>query len=81
MVATDIMDPSTWTARKTADNRVSVIDVIAHVRGVTTKHATVMYKRLCEEDRAPICERATLPARGDSLWVAFGDPHRIASRG
>ena len=81
MVATDIMDPSTWTARKTADNRVSVIDVIAHVRGVTTKHATLMYKRLCEEDRAPICERATLPARGDSLWVREYDPQRTGRGG
>ena len=31
----DIMDPATWNARKNPDNLVSVIDVIACVRGIS----------------------------------------------
>ena len=59
------MDPSTWTARKTLDNKVAVIDVIAHVRNVTHNHAATIYKRLCDEDRAPTCTMQSLPPRVD----------------
>ena len=59
------MDPSTWTARTTSDNKVAVIDVIAHVRNVTHNHAASIYKRLCDEDRAPTCTMQSLPPRVD----------------
>ena len=64
-----VMDVSSWTARKTQDNKVSVVDVIAHIRGVTTKHANTMYKRLCDEDRVPNCAIERLPPRAQSLGV------------
>ena len=60
------MDPSTWTARKTPDNKVSVIDVISHVRNVTHHHAASIYKRLRDEDRVPTCTMQYLPPRVDS---------------
>ena len=62
-----VMDMSSWTARKTPDNKVSVVDVIAHIRGVTTKYAATMYRRLCDEDRVPKCATEPLPPRADSL--------------
>ena len=68
------MDLATWTARTTPDNKVSVVDVIAHVRGVTTKHAAMMYRRLCDEDRAPKCELQHLPPRCNTLGDAGGYP-------
>ena len=59
------MDPSTWTARKTSDNKVAVIDVIAHVRNVTHNHAALIYTRLRDEDRVPTCTTQALPPRVD----------------
>ena len=60
------MDPSTWTARKTPDNKVAVIDVISHVRNVTHHYAAKLYKRLCDGGRVPICTAQALPPRVDS---------------
>ena len=42
--------------RKTEDGKVSVVDVIAQVKGCSAKYATEAYKRLLVEERVPDCE-------------------------
>ena len=59
----------TWDARRTNDNKISVIDVIADVRNVKHHYAAVLYNRLLDEERVQACEMRPLPPRGDSLVV------------
>ena len=42
--------------RKTEDNKVSIVDVIAQIKNCTQHYAAKMYKRLVEEERVPDCE-------------------------
>ena len=42
--------------RKTADGKVSVIDVITQMKKCTGNYAAQVYKRLLEEERVPKCE-------------------------
>ena len=52
-----------WDARRTEDNKVSVIDVIADVRSVSYDHAAHIYRRMLSEERMPQCEMRRLPPR------------------
>ena len=52
-----------WDARRTEDNKVSVVDVIADVRSVTHNYAAQLYQRLLKEERVPHCEVRPLPPR------------------
>jgi hypothetical protein len=54
-----------WTARKTEDNKVSVIDVIADVTKKSYKYASNLYKKLIHEERIPQCEDRALAPRTD----------------
>ena len=56
-----------WTARKTEDNKVSVIDVIADVTQKNYKYASNLYKKLIQEERVPQCEDRALAPRQHSL--------------
>ena len=76
-----VIDMSPWTVRKTPDNKVSVVDVIAHIRGVTTKYAATMYRRLCDEDRVPKCATEPLPPRADSLGDTICTPQQRDTAG
>ena len=53
------------TARKTADGKVSVIDVIADITKKDFNYAAKMYRRLLEEERVPHCECRELAPRID----------------
>ncbi len=66
----------TWDARRTNDNKISVIDVIADVRNVKHHYAAVLYNRLLDEERVQACEMRPLPPRGDSLVVTKCDLQR-----
>ena len=55
-----------WTARKTDDNKVSVIDVIADVSKKNYKYASNLYKRLVHEGRITQCESRALAPRAVS---------------
>ena len=52
-----------WDARRTEDNKVSVVDVIAGVRSVSHDHAAHLYRRMLSEERVPQCELRRLPPR------------------
>jgi hypothetical protein len=56
-----------WTARKTDDNKVSVVDVIADVTKKNYKYASNLYKKLVQEERVPQCEDRALAPRQHSL--------------
>ena len=49
-----------WDARRTEDNKVSVVDVIADVRSVSYDHAAHIYRRMLSEERVPQCEMRRL---------------------
>ena len=55
------LNMDTWDARRTADNKVSVVDVIADVRRVKHDYAAQLYRRLLSEERVPHCEVRPLP--------------------
>ena len=46
--------------RKTADGKLSVIDVISQIKKCTNKYASDVYKRLLAEERVPQCESRIL---------------------
>ena len=50
-----------WDVRRTEDNKVSVVDVIADVRSVTHNYAAQLYQRMLKEERVPRCELRPLP--------------------
>ena len=52
-----------WDARRTEDNKVSVVDVIADVRSVTHNYAAQLYQRMLKEERVPECEMRPLHPR------------------
>ena len=62
-LAEDQLTLDNWDARRTHDNKVSVIDVIADVRSVSYDHAAHIYRRLLSEERVPECEKRLLPPR------------------
>ena len=62
-LAEDQLTLDKWDARRTQDNKVSVIDVIADVRSVSYDHAAHIYRRLLSEERVPECEKRLLPPR------------------
>ena len=70
-----------WDARRTADNKVSVVDVIADVRGVKHDCAAQLYRRLLSEERVPHCEVRPLPPREHSLASAICHRQRISRGG
>ena len=53
------------TARKTADGKVSVIDVIADITKKDFNYSAKMYRRLLEEERVPQCECRELAPRAN----------------
>ena len=67
-----------WDARRTEDNKVSVVDVIAGVRSVTHNYAAQLYQRLLREERVPRCEVRPLPPR---QVTASCSPQRIHQGG
>ena len=69
-MALNVLDHTSWDARKTDDGRVSVVDVIAHVTGYDFQYAADLYRRLLAEERVPECARLPLPPRVDSLAPA-----------
>ena len=62
-LAEDQLTLENWDARRTHDNKVSVIDVIADVRSVSHNYAAQLYQRLVSEERVPDCEKRPLPPR------------------
>ena len=70
IVAAQPMLIDNWTARKTDDNKVSVVDVIADVTKKSNNYAAQLYKRLLAEERVPECEVRALAARKYSLATA-----------
>ena len=44
-----------WDVRRTDDNKVSAVDVIADVRSVKHDYAAQLYRRLLSEERVPEC--------------------------
>ena len=56
----------TWTARRTPDNRVSVIDVISHVTGKHHRYASDLYNRLVVEERISPCTMHNMPPKAIS---------------
>ena len=72
--------PDSWTARRTSDGKVSVIDVIADVRQVSHENAKHTYTRLLDEERIQICETRPLPPRVHSL-MGTDCTHQSVGRG
>ena len=70
-----------WDARRTQDNKVSVVDVIADVRSVSHDYAAQLYRRLLSEERVPQCEVRRLPPRAHSMTSAESTGHRIQRGG
>ena len=65
-LATGQLTLDQWDARRTEDGKVSVIDVIADVTGKTPHYASNVYNGLVREERAPDCEKRSLPPRSHS---------------
>ena len=57
------------TARKTADGKVSVIDVIADITQKSFNYDAQQYRRLLAEERVPQCECRELAPQGLILWL------------
>ena len=70
-----------WDVRRTEDNKVSVVDVIADVRAVGHDYAAQLYRRLLSEERVPQCEVRRLPPRAHSMASAENTLQRIGRGG
>ncbi len=67
-----------WDARCTEDGKVSVLDVIADVTGKNAHYASNVYRDLVREERAPDCEKRSLPPRSDS-FTGVAQPTPVAT--
>ncbi len=65
-----ILDPASWSARKTDDGRISVVDVIAAVTGKSHNYAAQIFQRLVAEERVTPVGDVTLPARAECMETA-----------
>ncbi len=68
-----ILDPSSWSVRKTKDGRVSVVDVVAAVTGKSSHYAAKAYRRLVAEERVPQCAVSPCPQEL-TLWQGLEVP-------
>ena len=67
-----------WDARCTEDGKVSVLDVIADVTGKNAHYASNVYRDLVREERAPDCEKRSLPPRSGS-FTGVAQPTPVAT--
>jgi len=80
-MARNVLDHTSWDARKTDDGRVSVVDVIAHVTGKSFDYSAQVYRRLLAEERVPECATLPLAPRVDSAPSTGQRTRRGGARG